>query len=278
MGLAIAGGISALGGLYSAYNSSKKPTALQPNTYNNYGQVNTPNTGAITSMQSLFNQLNGGKFQSQVQGNTDAYTSALKNAATSPGLSAAYNYALGGVQGKNLSSPLVNKYADQAFNSQISAGADQTARTRAQMARGGVGFSTGNQQAADADMAAAASKGALARSGILSQNEQYERGLQQQNVGQLQQAVGMPASYLSQLNNALYSPIQTQAGITTGLLGGGTQVQQPTYMANPSGGQQLAGGISTANGLFDAYNNFMKQYNAGKQPPAPNDPGDGSDD
>lgn len=255
MGVGAAVGLlSAAGGLYSAFNSSKAPTALNPNTYNMYGQMNTPNTGGITSMNNLFGDVNSQGFQSGVQGATNNYTGALNSAANNPGIGSAYQYALGELNGNNLSNPLVNQYANQAYQSNINAAADQNARTNASFARGGMGFSTANQEAQQANTAAAASKGALARSGILSQNEQFERGLQQQAPGLINTEVAQAPNYLSQVTGAMYSPLQSQAGLTSTLVGG-NQVASPTYMANPSGAQQLGTGISTANGLYSAFTN-----------------------
>lgn len=248
-----AAAVSVVGGAVTA-NNKPKVSSLPNDVYDAYGRRNTPNQGAIDSMGGLFNKINSGSFQGDVGQATGNYINSLNSAASDPGIGAAYRSLLGTVKGDNLQSDLVNKYADQAFQSQVNQGADQAARTRSQFARGGVGFSTGNQQAQQADMAAAASKGAAARSGILSQNEQYERGLQQQAIPMLNQQIGVPASYLGQINNAMYAPLQSQANLTTQLLGN-NNVNQPTYLQQPGTGAQLANGVSTAAGLYSAFRN-----------------------
>lgn len=253
------------GGALGAFSKSKTKS-LNPNLYNAYGETNRPNTAAIASRDNILNTLNDPSFRGSANGATNDYIGSLRSAAGSPGLSSAYQYALGGVRGNNLSNPAVDQYAQQAYQAQVSQGANAAARTRALMARGGVGFSTGNQQAQAADAAAAAGQGALARSNILTQNRQFERGLQQQDVGLLDQQVGQQAQYLGAIPGAMYAPLQSQAGLTTSLLAGAPQIQSPTYIQQPGFSDALAKGVSTGTGLYDAYTNFMKNWKA-TQPP-----------
>lgn len=241
-------------GLASSFlGSGTKTDNVAPNVYNMYGQANTPNTGAINSMNGVFGQINGQGFQNNVNGATNNYVGSLNSAATNPGLASIYNYAQGELNGNNLQNPLVTNYANQAYQSQIAQGANNAARTRAAYSRAGLGFSTGNQQAADADMAAASASGNLARSGILSQNEQFERGLQQQAPGMLAGAISAPSGFLGQIPGAYYAPLQAQSGITS-QLAGGSQVSQPTLLQQPNFSQQLASGVSTGTGLASLFN------------------------
>lgn len=253
--------IGGVAGLASSFlGGNKKPTALPQNAYNMYGQLNQPNTGAITSMQDVFSNINGQPFQNNINSATNNYASALGNAANNPGLASIYNFGQKTLNGDFLQNPTVNGYANQAFNSQLAAGADQAAQTRARYARAGLGFSTTNQQAQDADMAAVAQRASTTRAGILTQNEQYERGLQQQAPGMISSAISQPLSYLSQIPSAYYSPLQMQAGLTT-QLAGGANVSTPQYYQAPGFSDQLAGGIQQGAGLASILNSI-------KRPPA----------
>ena len=253
MGAGLGGLFSTLGGLgASFFGGSSSPKQLNPVLYNQYGQMNTVDQGAITSRDNLFAQVNQAPFMNGVSNATNAYINSLTNAANSPGLNSAYQYGLGELQGNDLSNPLVTNYANQAYQSQVNQAADAASRMRAQMSRGGMGFSTANQQAQAADMAAGASKGALARSGILSQNEQFERGLQQQAPGIMETALAQQPGYLSQVTGAMYAPLQSQANMTQTLLGQ-NQIGYPSYQQQPSFMQQLTSGLNLGQGLFGAF-------------------------
>ena len=271
MGALAAAGIAAAGGLASSFlGSQNKAQNVTPNVYNMYGQANTPNTGAISSMGNIFGALNGGGF-SQAQGASQNYANSLISAASNPGIGSIYNYAQNELNGNNLQNPLVSQYAQQAYQGQVAQGANNAARQRASAARAGMGFSTANQQASDADMAAASASGSQQRSQILSQNEQFERGLQQQAPGLLSSAIGMPSSYLGQVNNALYAPYQSQAGITSTLTGGNPNVSQAQLLQQPNFSQQLAGGLNTGVGLYNLYNQFGQPNGQPSTPTGSND-------
>lgn len=261
----IAGAGALIGGLASAYSASQsgKTTSLPAQNYNAYGEVNTPDSGAITSRNNIFGTLNAGTLNNQAAGASQNYANALNSAATSPGLSAAGNLATNEINGSYLNSPTVNNYANQAYNSIIGQGANQNARIQANFANNGIGFSTGMQQAQQANSAATSNQAALARSGILSQNYQAERQLQQGAIGQEESVVAQPSTYLSQINSALYSPYASQASLTTGLLGNSVQSPQNTYVAQPGLGQAIGSGVSTAQGLYSLLNGVGKSSGAG---------------
>lgn len=250
--------IGGVAGLASSFlGGNNKPTALPQNFYNMYGQMNTPNTGAISSMQNIFGTLNGGNFQSQINNASKNYAGALTNAANDPGLRSIYDFGQRQLNGEYLNSPIVNGYANQAYTSQLAAGADQAAQTRARYARAGLGFSTANQQAQDADVASAAQKASTTRAGILSSNYQNERQLQQNAPGQISSAISQPLSYLSQIPSAYYTPLQMQAGLTT-QLAGGANVSTPQYYQAPGFSDMLAGGIQQGAGLASILNSIKR--------------------
>lgn len=260
----IAGAAALVGGLASAYGASQKSkqTTLPPSSLNAYGEFNTPDQGAITSRNNIFGTLNSGGLNSQAAGASQNYATTLNNAATNPLLSQGSAMLGNELSGADLNSPTVKGYADQAYNSIIGQGANQNARTQANFANNGLGFSTAMQQAQQAGNAATANQAATTRAGILSNNYQQERQLQQGAVGLSEGEVAQPASYLSQINNALYAPYNSQAQLTTGLLGPQTNNPQPTYVQQPNLGNAIGSGVSSASGLYSLFNN-MQQANGG---------------
>lgn len=251
--------IGGVAGLASSFlGGNKKPTALPQNRYDIYGRLNTPNTGAISSMEGIFKNINDTGFQGTIGDASKNYAGALTSAANDPGLHSIYNFGQRTLAGDYLQSPIVNSYANQAYTSQLAAGSDQAAQTRARYARAGLGFSTANQQAQDADMASAAGRASLTRAGILSQNYQNERQLQQAAPGMISSAISQPLSYLSQIPSAYYSPLQMQAGLTTQLAGGSSGISTPTYYQDPTLADKLAGGVQTAAGLASLLNSVKK--------------------
>lgn len=260
----IAGIGSIVGGLASAYGASQKSSQqnLGAQFTNAYGQTNVPNQGAITSMNNIFDQLNNGTVNSSAVGASQNYANSLNNAAMSPLNGASGTYLSNELAGGDLTSPIVNNYANQASNSIISQGANQNARTMANFANNGLGFSTAMQQAQQAGNAATANQAATTKAGILSQNYQQERQLQQGAVGLGESVVAQPSTYLSQLNNAIYAPYNSQAALTTGLLGQQTNNPQNTYVQNPNLGNAIGSGVSSASGLYSLFNN-LQQNNGG---------------
>lgn len=263
----IAGIGSVVGGLASAYGASQgsKQSTLPASFYNAYGQLNTPNTGAISSMNNIFNSINGTGFGAQTQGASQDLVNSLRGAANSPQLGAANAYNSDVLSGKYLNSPQVTDYANKAYSSIIGQGANQNARTQANFANNGLGFSTGMQQAQQANGAATAGQAATTRAGILSSNYQNERQLQQGAVGNAESLVSQAPNYLSQINSALYAPYNSQAGLTTGLLGQQTNNPQPTYVQQPNIGNVIGQGTGTAAGLYQLFQN-LQQKNGGGNP------------
>jgi len=261
----IAGAGALIGGLSSAYGALQKPSQqnLGANFYNAYGQQNTPNSGAITSMGNIFNSLNNGTVNSQATDASGNLVGALNAASDSPLNAASGQYLQNELQGGDLTSPLVNNYANQASNQIISQGANQNARTQANFANNGLGFSTAMQQAQQAGTAATANQAATTKAGILSQNYQQERNLQQGAVNLGESVTAQPSQYLSQINNALYAPYTSQAGLTTQLLGNQTNNPQNTYVQNPNLGNAIGSGVSSATGLYSLFKSMNQQQGGG---------------
>jgi hypothetical protein len=261
-----AAALSAGSGIYSASQASKKPSATQvapADFYNAYGQKNTPNTGAVNSMNNIFGALNNSNLNNSAAGASGDYVSALQNAANGPQLAGANAYNSNVLSGQYLNSPQVKGYADQAYNSIIGQGANQDARTRANFANNGLGFSTGMQQSQQAGAAATANQASQARAGILSNNYQAERQLQQGAVGNAESLNAQTPNYLSQINSALYAPYTTQAALTTGLLGNSVNSPQGTYAQNPTGANALASGVSTATGMASLLQGLQQSSGGG---------------
>lgn len=255
--------ITTAGSIGGALISKSGQDTLPANNYNAYGEVNSPVTGAINSRDSIFNALNDPNFQAQVSGAQGNYLGALNSAANSPLLNSAKGYTSDVLSGNYLNSPIVKGYADQAYKGIISQGANQDARIQAGYANNGLGFSTGMQQAQQANKAATASSAAGTRAGILSSNYQQERQLQQGAVGNAETLNSATPSYLSQINSALYAPYQAQGGITTNLLGSPVQSPQPTYVQQPSGLDAAASGLSFGTGLASLYGKLQKSSGGG---------------
>jgi len=249
-------GIGAAASAYSASQQSKaakEASNKKATQYNAYGEeAATGNTGAVASKNSVFGTLNSSGFQNKVNSNTNEYTSALDNAANGQDLANISAYGNDVLSGKYLNSPTVNNYARQANNQVMSANANQNARTRAMYNRNGMGFSTGMQQAQQADTAAASAKGAGLESQIVANNYQNERNNQQNASSIIEGAQNQKLSYLNQKNSALYSPLQQQSSITTQLLGNGSS-QSPTYVQSPTISDTINDGLSTATGLYSMY-------------------------
>jgi len=254
--VAVGVGVASLAtGLYSSSQQSKaaKEAANKPSTvYNAYGEANGGNEGAIQSRDAIFERMNSEKFQNMLNNNADVYAKESAQAAYSPELASISAYGSDVLSGKYLNSPVVADYARKANGQVMAANADQNARTRATFSRAGMGFSTGMQQAQQADTAAASAKGASLESQIVANNYQNERALQSAAPSIIQGAQNQKLSYLAGVNQAYLNPLQQQAGITTQLLGN-NQVQSPTYVQTPTTADTVNNSLGTAVGLYSMY-------------------------
>jgi len=234
--------------------TQKDPTQVQPNYYNAWGESG-PIAGAVTSRDYLLGQLNSAGFQQQLQGLSAQNIANQQAVASNPAWQGINQYGQNLLSGNYLQSPLVNNYANQAYSSIMSQNANTQARLAQSFARSGQGMSTGMMQAAQANTAAAAQKAATTKAGILMQNYQQERAMQNAAPSILQSGLAEQSAATSNLVSSLFQPLQMQAGITTQLNSGG-QWMNPTLMQQPGLGNYLASGISQAGALSSLYSNL----------------------
>ncbi len=223
---------------------------------NGYNTLGSPPTNAVPLRQDIFNQLPG----VTAQGNQSAQqlTQGLKTAAQNPGFQAGQDLAnktiaggfLGGTPEFNAALAKyqagVGKTANQVKQGALASSVDSTADQRSRYSRAGMGFSTGNQQAAQSAEAAGAARANELAAGIQQQGNQTEeaarvqnnlaeRGAQQQGVNQLQTAQSTPLQYLSQIPSALNAPLAQEGQLVSGLASGGPIATPNTMITRQPG-------------------------------------------
>jgi len=104
-----------------------------------------------------------------------------------------------------------------------------------------MGFSTGNQQAQEANTAAAAGQAQGQNAQIIGQNYMAERQNQMAAPGMLTGANNAQLSYLNQVPQALLGPQSQIADIVKGLSGGATTATPSTAVWNQPGLAQQSG-------------------------------------
>lgn len=187
--------------------------------------------------------------QGNINAGTQNYVNGLNTAASNPGWATAASEAGKTAGGAYLNgSPALQGQLNANYNRALSASADQNARIRSQFARSGMGFSTGNQQAQEANTAAAAGAAQGQNAQIIGQNYMQERQLQSQAPQELAAATGTPLSYLGAIPGAYLAPQQQQATITSGLSTGqvatpSTAVYNKPGLAEESGLTSLVGNL-----------------------------------
>lgn len=196
---------------------------------------------------NIYGQLN--QDQPGIQQGTQNYVQGLQSAAANPGWAAAQKSASDTASGAYLGgSPQLQGQLNANYNRALSASADQDARIRSQFARSGMGFSTANQQAQEANRAAAAGQAQGQNAQIIGQNYMAERQLQSQAPQQLAAATQGQTSLLGQVPGAYLSPLTTQAGLVSGLSTGqvatpSTAVYNKPGLAEESGLTSLIGNL-----------------------------------
>jgi hypothetical protein len=216
--------------------------------YTDQPQVLDTMTGQGQQQRSnIYSQLDQNK--GAINAGTQAYAGGLKTAAADPGWATAAAEAGKTAGGSYLSgSPQLKAQLDANYNRALSASADQDARIRSQFARSGMSFSTANQQAQEANRAAAAGQAQGQNAQVIGQNYMAERQLQSQAPQALATATGVPLSYLGAVPGAYMSPLQTQAGLVSGLSTGqvatpSTAVYNKPGLAQESGLTSLIGNL-----------------------------------
>lgn len=249
VGSAVVGGVAS----YAGQRGAKK---VNPDQFNAYGEQNAPMTGAVESRNRIFDTINSEGFRGGVEGANADYVSFLRGAADNPNLNAIQDYASRSMRGDFLQNPIITGYADRAAAGINAGGADASSRLASLYARAGQGFSTGQIQAMQGGRTAAAAEAERTRAGILAQNLQSERALQQTAPALLQGVDQQRAGYLGSAAGAMYQPYQLQAGLTTSLLAGGNQIVRPEMQQQPGFSDYLAKGVGTAQSLFDLYKTY----------------------
>jgi len=191
------------------------------------------------SRSNIYAQM--GANQGAINKGTQAQVQALQSGAANPGWASAQSSAARTAAGGYLGgSPELTGQLNANYNRALSASADQNARIQDQYAKSGMSFSTGNQQAQQANTAAAAGQAQGQNAQIIGQNYGAERQLQAQSPQQLAAATGGQAALLGQVPGAYLNPLQQQAGITSGLSTG--QIATPsTAIYNQPGLLQQSG-------------------------------------
>lgn len=199
-------------------------------------------SGAPQLRTGLFNAMSGYSPQLNAAGGAAANT--LASGMASPAWAEAQGLATRNLSGANLNgSPQLDKAMAENRAATLGAAADQNARTQSQFSKAGMGWSTANQQAAQAGTTAAAGTASRDASNTYLQNYQFERGNQNAAPGQFAQAAAAPFNYLSQGSSAVMSPLASQGNLLSALSSGG-QVITPntTQSVNPSLGSSILNG------------------------------------
>jgi len=199
-------------------------------------------TGGPEQRAGIYSQISS--LYPQAQQSSQQLVTGLKTASQDPGFAAGADQARKTINGGYLGgAPEFNqalskfqagtgKAVSAVKQGALASSVDSTADMRSRFGRAGLGFSTGNEQAAQATQAAGAARanelGANIQQGAnqmeanaRTQNYGQERMIQQQGTKQLQDANAAPLQYLSQIPSSLYAPSATQAQIVSGLSGGG---------------------------------------------------------
>lgn len=125
----------------------------------------------------------------------------------------------------------------------LAAASDATARIKSQFGKAGMGWSTGYQQAAQSNQAAAGADAGRTSANAYLQNYMNERQTQNAAPGQFAAAKAAPFNYLSQASQSVMSPLAAQGNLLSALSSGG-QVITPnsTQTVNPSLGSSIVNG------------------------------------
>lgn len=215
---------------------------LGPTSIGKNGQPTFSATGAPQLRSSIFNYLNIPGMANSGQNASKALSSAAANPTwglteTNATKNAAGDYLAG--------SPQLDAELAQQRAAALQSAADTNARTRSNFGKNGMSFSTGNEQAQQAQTGAA--NAAANQNNALSylQNYQTERANQNNAATQLQGAYAAPLNYLSNVGSAQLQPLQSAGNLLSGLSSGGQVFQTgQTGQYNPSLGSSILNGFS----------------------------------
>lgn len=217
------------------------------NKYQYQSPLGPSGTPANTSGNNIFNYLSGDTGQSQNAAQN--YASALGAAASNPGWGTVQQNAVNTAAGDYLQgSPALNEQMAQNEAMTMGQAAGQNARTRANYQQNGMGFSTANQEAQQANTAAAQAQANQLNAQTYATNYLNQLGAMQNAGSQLAQAVGTPLSYLGAVPSAYTSGLTTPAAITQQLGTGGTNLNTGGFVnqqTSPSLGGDIMGAIGS---------------------------------
>lgn len=201
-------------------------------TYSPYGERNVQASGAMASRDRIFDYLS--QVFPQASATAQEASQMALAGARSPVFQQAQDLGTQFMRGDFLQDPLVARQADRAAAGVTGAAADATARSRAAAARAGQTFSSAQNQAAQSGQAKAAFDAESLRTDLLANYMQQARGQQLAGTQVAEQAVRSPIELASGASTAAFAPATAAAGVTTGLLAGGTQAMKPDYLQTPT--------------------------------------------
>lgn len=220
------------------------PTAIGKN-----GKPTYSATGAPQIRSDLFDYLRGYMPDMAQAGQQAADYS--RAAGTAPGWGAVQDNASRAAAGDYLhGSPELDR--SMAYNRATALGEaqDQNARTRADYARNGLNYSTGNQQAQEGNAAAAGARASETNANVYGQNYGAERGYQTNAGNQLATGYSAPLSYLSNVSSAYEKPLGDAGNLLSALSTGGQALQTGSSQAySPSAFSNIANVATLGTGM-----------------------------
>jgi hypothetical protein len=240
---------SSQGGQQTQRNSNQWIDPLGPTSINANGSQDYSATGAPQLRSQLFNYLSG--WLPQLAGAGQGAANAMTSAAALPGWGIAANNATRTAAGDYLNgSPVLDRALAYQRASALQGVADQNARIRSQFAKNGQSFSTGMEQAEQANTAAATANANAQNANTYLQNYLGERQNQVNAPGQLAAATGTPINYLQGVTGALSLPLAQAGNLLSALSSGGQVYTTGTTgttqsQDNPSLGSDILNGISS---------------------------------
>lgn len=231
----------------SGQSSSGQPVWADPLGPTSIGPRGTAQYGASGAPQIRSN------IYSQMQGMNAPLTAAASQVASgaaagmnSPAWREGQNLATQNLSGQYLhGSPELDAAMAANRAGTLASAADAAARQKSDYTRAGMGWSTGNQQAAQSDMAAAGAQAGRTNADIYAQNYANERANQNAAPGQYAAATAAPLNYLNQATMTANAPLQVQGNLLSGLSSGG-QVITPNQSSTSTSsmGSNIMNGIS----------------------------------
>lgn len=227
----------------SQTNKGQYIDPLGPTSIGPHGRAVYAPTGAPQMRTQLFNYL--GQYQPAMNAAGQSYASGLQSAAANPGWAQAADLANKTMAGDYLhGSPELDAAMTANTRQAMASAADSGARIKSQMGMNGMGFSTANQEAQQANTASAAANAANTNAQTYLQNYLSERQNQNNAVNNLATATSTPLNYLQGVSGAMEQPL-TQAGNLLSALSSGGQV----FTSGTSGSYSPSMGSSILQGI-----------------------------